>query len=344
MRYHGPDQGRLLIADPDHARRDRIVGHLSGAQVIAAASLAEAFDLAESQGPDAIALATDLSGEPGLGMFLHLVDALGATFVLYGDRTQDRTPSKFKKSITFVEFLPGQDAAGIAHALAPSNGTAKDEEAGSVALLPQRANAPVDPPDLVVIGASTGGVNALETVLAAFPRACPPTLVVQHMRSGFVHGMIKRLDARCHPRIRAAEDGLRLQTGDVCVAGDPDRHLVVQPDGDLRCRLRPGPPRHGHRPSVDALFESVAGRRRVAAALLTGMGADGAEGLGRIRAGGGLTIAQNEATCVVYGMPRVAVETGAAALVLPLDRIAPALVDGACASRLHAAKRGELAK
>jgi two-component system chemotaxis response regulator CheB len=180
---------------------------------------------------------------------------------------------------------------------------------------------------LIVIGASTGGVSAIETVLTDFPRDCPPTLVVQHIRAGFIEGMIARLDARCAPRIAAAQDGQALRRGEVLVAADSDRHLVLQGKDAPRIRLLEGAPRHGHRPSVDALFESVAPLGRVvSAALLTGMGADGADGMGRIRAAGGATIAQDEASCVVYGMPRVAVEAGAASRVLPLGRIAGALL------------------
>ncbi len=319
---------RFLIADPDPQRRGRIMAQAPTGAAIEAASLSEAFDLAESQRPDAIALCADITGDAGLDMFLHLVDALSISFVVYGDRARDRTPERLRKSISFVPFAAADDPERILDGLLGETGRA------SASGRPPR-DGPSMPvvaggraPSLVVLGASTGGVSALETVLTAFPADCPPTLVVQHIRAGFVDGMIKRLDGRCLPCIVPADDGLRLQPGHVYVAHDPDRHLVVQPGEPARCRLKAQPPRHGHRPSVDALFESVAGRPGVAAALLTGMGADGAEGLARIKSGGGLTIAQNEETCVVYGMPRVAVERGAADHVLPLDRIAAAVFGG----------------
>jgi hypothetical protein len=111
-------------------------------------------------------------------------------------------------------------------------------------------------PSLIALGASTGGVSALETVLTAFPADCPPTLVVQHIRAGFVDGMIRRLDGRCLPRIVPAEDAQRLQPGHVYIAHDPRRHLVVQPASRLALSAEGGTTRHGHRPSVDALFES----------------------------------------------------------------------------------------
>lgn len=339
-----PDSGlRILIADADPARRARIVAKTGGGAAIEAASLSEAFDLAEAQSPDAVALSAEIAGEPGLDMFLHLVDALSVAFVVYGDRTRSRIPERFRKSIPFVPFGASDHPEKILDGflLDPAQSTG---DAVATPLPAKPSTSPERSPSLIVIGASTGGVSALETVLTAFPDDCPPTLVVQHIRAGFVEGMIRRLDGRCLPRIMPAEDAMRPQAGHVYIAHDPDRHLTLQAGEPARCRLRPGPPRHGHRPSVDALFESVAGRRGVAAALLTGMGSDGADGMDRIRAGGGLTIAQNEATCVVYGMPRVAVERGAARLVLPLDRIAGALIGGAPAEGRATPPSREIAK
>lgn len=326
---------RLLIADPDPARRRKLLSDLPDVRGIEAASMSEAFDLAEAQQPDSIALAVDLSGDPGLAMFLRLVDALSVDFVMYGDRLRDRTPANLRKFVRFVS-----PASGAAKLLPQGPSAGPDNTAPRVVssrTTPVIAATGGNTPELIVIGASTGGVSALETVLTAFPANCPPTLVVQHIRPGFIDGMIRRLDQKCQPRILAATDAMRPQAGQVCIASDTERHLELGPGTDLRCRLRHAPPRHGHRPSVDALFETAAGRRRVAAALLTGMGADGAEGMGRIRQAGGYTIAQNEATCVVYGMPRVAVESGAASAVLPLERIATALLKGVENSRSESA-------
>jgi two-component system chemotaxis response regulator CheB len=292
-----------------------------------AACLSEAFDVAEAQGPDAIALSAGIAGEQGFDMFLHLVDALSVAFVVYGDRGVSEVPQRFRKSVPFVAFGADDTPRSILDALASggANATSQVDVAHSGRL---QATASARPPSLIALGASTGGVSALETVLTEFPADCPPTFVVQHIRAGFVDGMIQRLDRRCLPRVVPAEDAMRPQPGHVYIAPDAEKHLVVLPGEPMRLRLKEAAPRHGHRPSVDALFESIADRRGVAAALLTGMGADGAEGLGRIRQGGGLTVAQNEATCVVYGMPRVAVEHGAAKLVLPLDRIAATLING----------------
>jgi len=334
---------RFLIADSDPSRRGRIMAHFAAGTSIEAASLSEAFDLAESQRPDAIALCADITGDAGFDMFLHMIDALSISFVIYGDHARDRTPARLRKSIPFIHFADGGDPELIFDGFLREPGhRASDRPTCDRPASPVASAAHL--PSLVVLGASTGGVSALETVLTAFPANCPPTLIVQHIRAGFVYGMIKRLDARCLPRVVPADDAIRLQPGHVYIAHDPQRHLIVQTGEPARCRLKAQSPRHGHRPSVDALFESVAGRRGVAAALLTGMGADGAEGLARIKAGGGLTIAQNEDTCVVYGMPRVAVERGAADHVLPLDRIAAALFAGSIHKGRGSAFSREMAK
>jgi two-component system chemotaxis response regulator CheB len=315
---------RLMLADPDSARRRHILALLQGITAIEAGSMSEAFDLAESTRPHAVALAAELSGDPGLGMFLHLMNARSVAFVIYGEPSSDRTPTKFRNYVSFIDVNDHRDEMKLVQTLSALVSTGgRVSVSGSDTAAAGRSH---KQPNLIVIGASTGGVSALETVLTTFPADCPPTLVVQHIRPGFIDGMIRRLNQRCSPEVLAAGDAMRPGRGQICVAADTERHLVVQSGDPLRCRLKATEPRHGHRPSVDALFESAAGRTGVAAALLTGMGADGAEGMARIKDLGGLTIAQNEATCVVYGMPRVAVEMGAAHLVLPLEQIASALL------------------
>jgi two-component system chemotaxis response regulator CheB len=180
---------------------------------------------------------------------------------------------------------------------------------------------------LLCIGASTGGITVLDRILPELPADCPPVLVVQHILDTFVEGLARRLDGICAARVRAAADGLPIERGTIYIAPGDGRHLLVDPTG-TRCVLQDGAPIKGHRPSVDALFHSAASvPRPVAAALLTGMGSDGAEGLRAIRLAGGLTIAQDQASCTVYGMPRAAVELGAVMRSLPPERIAAALLE-----------------
>lgn len=181
---------------------------------------------------------------------------------------------------------------------------------------------------LVVLGASTGGTVALEEVLSRLPRGMPPVVVVQHMPPVFTAQFARRLDELCTLRVKEAEDGERLEKGTVYIAPG-GYHLVLERRGEfLYVRLTRDEKVNFQRPSVDVLFESaaeVAGKNTLGV-LLTGMGKDGAEGLLRIKEAGGHTIAQDEASSIVWGMPRVAVEMGAAKEVLPLDQIAERMV------------------
>lgn len=176
---------------------------------------------------------------------------------------------------------------------------------------------------IIAIGASTGGVEALIAVLTKFPANCPPTVITQHMPSTFTKSFAERLDRLCAPKVKEAEDGDRLQIGQIYLAPGGERHMEVANTMAPRCLLSEGGPVNGHRPSVDVLFDSVvkvAGKKAVGV-ILTGMGRDGAAGLLRMRQAGAETIGQNEKTCVVYGMPRVAKELGGVCHEFPLNSI-----------------------
>jgi two-component system, chemotaxis family, protein-glutamate methylesterase/glutaminase len=180
----------------------------------------------------------------------------------------------------------------------------------------------------VAIGASTGGPAALVRILSALPATFPaPILLVIHIAAPFDLALAEWLDESSQLRVAIPRDGDALPPrGEARVLmAPPDRHLVLERG---KVRLSRAPERHCCRPSVDVLFESVARElgSDAAACLLTGMGRDGAEGLLALRRAGGATLAQDEGTCVVYGMPREAILLGAAERVLPLDAIAPALV------------------
>jgi two-component system chemotaxis response regulator CheB len=182
-------------------------------------------------------------------------------------------------------------------------------------------------PPLIAIGASTGGVEALREVLAAFPANCPPTLIVQHMRARFVEGFVERLDRLCAPKVRPAAADARLEPGTIHIATGDTVHLVAMGLTQPRCALVEDGLVSGHRPSVDMLFRSlVPFAPSVVAALLTGMGRDGASGMLALRRAGAFTICQDQETSVVYGMPRAASEMGAVDRELPLDRIGMAIL------------------
>jgi two-component system chemotaxis response regulator CheB len=177
---------------------------------------------------------------------------------------------------------------------------------------------------MVAIGASTGGTVAVETIVGRLTRKVPPVVIVQHMPAYITKPFADRLAKLGQATVEEARDGQRLRHGLVLVAPG-SKHLIVERSGsELKVRLREGPRVNGHCPSVDVLFRSVARHsgQRALGVLLTGMGKDGAEGLLEMRGEGAHTIAQDEATSVVFGMPKAAIELGAATEVAPLGEIA----------------------
>ncbi len=189
--------------------------------------------------------------------------------------------------------------------------------------------AAIPPNRIVAIGISTGGPNALQYVLSQIPADFPASfLIVQHMPEGFTEMFAKRLDECCALDVQEARSGDLLVAGRALICPG-NRHIMVRrmPRGDMAV-LSDGPPVNGHRPSADVLFHSVAQQFGLTAVglLMTGMGEDGAEGLGALKAAGGVTVAQSEDTCVVSGMPRAAISKGYADKVIPLDGIAAFLV------------------
>ena len=178
---------------------------------------------------------------------------------------------------------------------------------------------------VVVLGASTGGTEAIKEVLLGMPADCPPILIVQHMPENFTASFAARLDHLCAPTVREAAGGEKPAPGTVYIApGHSHLYLVRGAGGQLVTALSREAPVNRHRPSVDVLFESAAALLgpQAVGVLLTGMGKDGAQGLLHLRQAGAHTLAQDEASCVVYGMPREAFMIGAAAEVVPLDQMA----------------------
>ncbi len=180
---------------------------------------------------------------------------------------------------------------------------------------------------IIAIGASTGGPQAIESVLTRMPAQTPPIVIAQHMPAGFTKAFAERLDKVCAIRVVEAAGGEPLEPGTAYVAPG-EHHLVVQVRGiKLMTGLHDGPAVHHQRPAVDELFFSLAKLRGVpiVAALLTGMGSDGADGLLALRQAGAETIAEDEHSCIVFGMPREAIARGAAMHVATLLRM-PALI------------------
>jgi two-component system chemotaxis response regulator CheB len=207
---------------------------------------------------------------------------------------------------------------------APPSGTSANE--------PRPAHAPIgrlSTEKLIVIGASTGGTEATKEVLSQLPPDSPAVVITQHMPPGFTRSYAARLDGLCHIRVAEAKDGERILPGHAYIAPG-GMHLSVERSGaNYLARVQDGDPVNRHKPSVEVLFQSVArmvGPNAIGV-MLTGMGADGARAMKEMRDAGSYNFVQDEATCVVFGMPREAIAAGAAHEVLPLKQIGPRIME-----------------
>ena len=214
--------------------------------------------------------------------------------------------------------------------------------AGTAAAAPPASLGRLSTEKIIFIGASTGGTEATREVLVKLPADAPAVMITQHMPPGFTKSYAARLDSLCRISVAEAQDGERILPGHAYLAPG-GRHLSVERSGaNYIARVRDGDPVNRHKPSVEVLFESAARvvGRNALGVMLTGMGADGAAAMKSMRDAGSWNLAQDEASCVVFGMPREAIAHGAAHEVLPLAQIAPRLMDwlrthaGAATSRV----------
>jgi len=307
----------------------------------AAANAAEGRQMIRELDPDVVTLDVEMPGMNGLD-FLEKIMALRPTpvIVVSGSTREGTETTARALALGAVGcYAKGEGGGGYAF---DDEGKLADlvRDAAKVRFVtrtvaappapPRTSTAPRSPalierPRLIAIGSSTGGVEALQVLLGGFPADCPPTVVVQHISARFAPAVARTLDQSCPPKIVIAEPDMPLRDGHVYIAPGDDRHLTVGgAGGGLTQRLRRGEPVSGHLPSVDVLFRSVAEVVGTGAVgiLLTGMGSDGAEGLLALAHAGARTIAQDEATCTVFGMPRAAIALGAAGVVAPIGTIA----------------------
>jgi two-component system chemotaxis response regulator CheB len=324
---------RIAIADarPVRARRlAALIRSLPGFALIGSCStLMAAYSLIEAEVPDAVLTSEALQSQAEHEMYYEMMRLLGVRALSLESVVPERTDDQATTAalLALREATKQRDLASRRTCIG-GNGAVERGAVGPVST----ALASV-----IVIGASTGGVEALHRVLSHFPADCPATLIVQHIRGAFSGAFAGRLNRACAAEVLEAAPGLPLARGRVLVAPGAEAHLVIGGPPPLVCRLVASEPMTGHRPSVDMLFGSAVplGNRAIGV-LLTGMGQDGARGLLALRKAGAHTIAQDRATSTVYGMPKVAAEIGAATEVLPLDAIATAAIraaDRAASSR-----------
>jgi len=300
--------------------------------------------IAELQ-PDVVTLDLEMPRMDGIEALRTIMRNAPLPVIVFSTHSKEGAYSTFKAlALGAIDFVakPRDAAAGnldpVAFQLAEKIKVAK--RAGGMKSLPKveteppvpkksRSRVAVAPNRIIAIGISTGGPIALQYVLSQIPADFPATfVVVQHMPEGFTDMFARRLDECCALDVQEAKSGDLLVAGRVLICPG-NRHMMVRrmPRGEMVV-LSDGPTINGHRPSVDVLFHSVAQEFALTAVgvIMTGMGDDGAEGLGAIKAAGGITIAQSEESCVVSGMPRTAILKGYASKVLPLDGLAAFLM------------------
>lgn len=328
---------RVLIADDSPIVRELLTLILEAQaelEVVAtAASGDEAAALARELAPDVITMDLQMPGSDGFAGIARIMSETPTPILVL---SSDREALKGFRALSLgaLDLLEKPSADELPHfgaelarrlrllASVPVIRHGRGLRPQALPAAGRRAQA-----EVVVIGASLGGPRALAAVLAALPADFPtPIAVVQHISAGFTEGLARWLRSETRLEVVEATEGARLEVGRVLIAPG-DRHLEISRG---RAHLQGGAAVDGFRPSVSTLFHSAAASygSRACGVLLTGMGKDGADGLLALRKAGALTIAQDEASCAVFGMPRAAIGLGAVEQVLPLGRIAAALVEG----------------
>jgi len=335
---------RTLIVDDSPSIRAALTRILSADPEIEVVGVAPepnaAREMIKALEPDVITLDVEMPGMDGLS-FLERIMRLRPMPVVMCSTLTARGAAVTIEALRLgaVDCIakPSGNAEDLMRDAALLRATVKAAARSSVRATPNRP-APVTPPSgatygdaLIGIGSSTGGVEALFSLLPSLPADCPPILIVQHMPGAFTGSFAERLDRECKISVKEARDGSPVVPGTAYIAPGGERHMELVGGASASIRLSRGEPNSGHRPSVDILFHSIARRRPNAiGVILTGMGADGAEGLLAMRNAGARTFGQSKASCVVYGMPRAAAELGAVERELSVSALPEAIL-AACA-------------
>ena len=336
---------RVLIVDDSALMRQMLTEILSADPAIEVVGTAPdphvARDRIKALSPDVLTLDIEMPVMDGLSFLQKLMALRPMPVVVVSTLTQKGADAAVRALELGAVDSVGKPLTDIRNCMAElSAELIAKVKAAAVARPRARATAPAGHKPLTVdaglstagrivaIGASTGGVEALQQVIVRLPAGAPAILVTQHMPAGFTSSFARRLDSQCAVTVLEATDGRRIVPGHVYIAPGA-RHLeLVRTGAHYACRLHDGPPVSGHRPSVDVLFQSVAAAagRNAVGMILTGMGRDGADGLLAMRKAGARTYGQSEASCLIYGMPKAAMQAGSVETELPLDRLAEEIV------------------
>ena len=342
---------KVLIVDDSAVVRQVLTAKLQedpGIEVIGAASdPVFAMDRMRAQWPDVIVLDVEMPRMDGITFLKKLMAEHPTPVVICSTLTEKGAETTVqalaagavsivtKPKLGLKQFLQDNSDDLISAVKTAARANVRRLMPAGTAVIPQpklsadvilsaSTHAMVQTTDRVVaIGTSTGGTQALEAVLTALPQMCPGIVVVQHMPEKFTEAFANRLNGLCKMEVREAKSGDRVMPGRVLIAPG-GRHMLLKRSGaQYRVDVMLGPLVSRHRPSVDVLFRSVAkcAGRNALGIIMTGMGDDGARGLKELRGMGARTLAQDEESCVVYGMPKEAVKLGAVDRVLPLGEI-----------------------
>ena len=336
---------RVLVVDDSALMRQLISDMLSEDPEIEVVGTAPdpyvARDRIKALNPDVLTLDIEMPHMDGVTFLRKIMALRPMPVVMISTLTQVGAETTLEAlEIGAVDFIakPVNDASFALGEMAAEL-QAKVKAAARTRVRAHRADPPRRRPPLpplnrstgkvVLIGASTGGVEALKELLLRLPVDCPPVLVTQHMPARFTPAFAQRLDNECPMMVSEATHNQRIEAGHVYIAPGAFHLELARVGSHFECSLNDGPTVSGHRPSADVLFRSAA---RVAGSMaigviLTGMGKDGADGLLELRQIGAMTLGQDEASSLIYGMPRVAFERGAVMRQRPLSEMADAIID-----------------
>jgi len=328
---------RVLVVDDSPTMRRLISAALSTDPELEVVGEAgdplEAREAIKALNPDVITLDVEMPNMNGLDFLERLMRLRPMPVVMVSTLTARGTEATLTAlefgAIDCVEKPGGVDSSGFKRLAEKVKIAARAKVRQRVVAAPATpcAESFVTGDKIVAIGSSTGGVEALLSVVGRLAANCAPTVIAQHMPATFTKSFAERLNRTSAATVTEACDGDPLLPGRVYVAPGGDFHLEIEGATALRCKVAQGAPVSGHCPSVDVLFSSVArtAKARGVGVILTGMGRDGAQGLMAMRQAGARTLGQDESSCVVYGMPRAAFELGAVERQLPLEKLGPAI-------------------
>ncbi len=334
---------RVLIVDDSALMRgllSKLIGMAPDMEVVGAAPDAQtAREMIKALNPDVMTLDVHMPKMGGLEFLERLMRLRPMPVVMVSSFTESASETTLKAlELGAIDFIgkpradSGRSMENYAEELVEKIRAAKgarlrgsmSSSAASPSLAPPTRPGLAASGKIIFVGASTGGTEAIKEFLLGISTDCPPILIVQHMPESFTASFARRLDSLCAPRVIEAQGNEKIEPGTVYVAPGHSHLLIRRGNSGFLTELAPTPPVNRHRPSVDVLFDSAAALvgRKAVGVILTGMGKDGAQGLLRLRQAGAKTFGQDEASCVVYGMPREAFLIGAVEEQCSLEHMA----------------------